>query len=239
MGVQHGQENVRTAEIVVFTAGNERVEQNRNVEHSHALQASGDRGRKGRVIGMTDDPIRRINHASGVANLLIDTDGAVFPNRDVSLVRLLRRRQWRHRQGSVGPPPRWRISITTLPGDRALALVGVPTPATVAINTLDMTQLRERVAAVGGFPLIIKDKIPGGHGLGVVKAETMDSLVWIGRMIFETTNKTSFRIEEFLPHTEHARLIVLGDQVIDGIVYHGNDYDFAPIARTRRSMLSR
>ena len=123
--------------------------------------------------------------------------------------------------------------------DRALALVGVPTPATVAINTLDMTQLRERVAAVGGFPLIIKDKIPGGHGLGVVKAETMDSLVWIGRMIFETTNKTSFRIEEFLPHTEHARLIVLGDQVIDGIVYHGNDYDFAPIARTRRSMLSR
>ena len=59
----------------------------------------------------------------------------------------------------------------------------------------------------------------------------MDSLVWIGRMIFETTNKTSFRIEEFLPHTEHARLIVLGDQVIDGIVYHGNDYDF----RTNRS----
>ena len=115
--------------------------------------------------------------------------------------------------------------------DRALALVGVPTPATVVIDTLDMTQLRERVAAVGGFPLIIKDKIPGGHGLGVVKAETMDSLVWIGRMIFETTNKTSFRIEEFLPHTEHARLIVLGDQVIDGIVYHGNDYDF----RTNRS----
>ena len=115
--------------------------------------------------------------------------------------------------------------------DQALGLVGVPTPPTVSIDTLDRDYLETKVAQVGGFPLIIKDKIPGGHGIGVVKAETMESLMWIGQMIFDTTKKTSFRIEEFLPHTQHARIIVLGNKVIDSIVYHGNDYDF----RTNRS----
>ena len=115
--------------------------------------------------------------------------------------------------------------------DQALDLAGVSTPPTVALHNLDPEYLKSKVAQVGGFPLIIKDKIPGGHGIGVVKAETMESLEWIGRMIFDTTKKKSFRIEEFLPHTQHARIIVLGDTVIDSIAYHGNDYDF----RTNRS----
>lgn len=115
--------------------------------------------------------------------------------------------------------------------EAALELAGVPTPPTEIVKSLEPEELARQVERVGGFPLVIKDKIAGGHGVGIVKAETMDNLHSIGRLIFDTGAKKEFRIQQFLRHSRHARLIVLGDQVIDSVAYNANDYDF----RTNRS----
>ena len=113
----------------------------------------------------------------------------------------------------------------------ALELAGVPLPATERVHELDPDSLREQADRVGDFPLVIKDKIPGGHGAGVVKADNLEALIAIGRLIFETGARKSFLVQRFLPHAQHARLIVLGGKVIDSIAYHSNEYDF----RTNRS----
>ena len=115
--------------------------------------------------------------------------------------------------------------------DAARELAHVPMPPTETVRSLDPVTLLQQVERVGGFPVVIKDKIAGGHGAGVAKADNMETLLSIGRIVFETAQKSWFQIQEFLPHSGHARLIVLGDKVIDSIAYHSNDYDF----RTNRS----
>ena len=116
-------------------------------------------------------------------------------------------------------------------GESARDLAGIPAPVTVAVDSLEEASLLEKVAEIGGFPVVIKDKIPGGHGAGVVKVENIEALQSISRMILDFGRNARFKIQEFLPHSDHARLIVLGNEVIDSIVYHSNDYDF----RTNRS----
>lgn len=117
------------------------------------------------------------------------------------------------------------------PRDIACALAGVPMPVTQEVRSLEPEALAPLVEAVGGFPLVIKDKIAGGHGAGVTKADNPETLRSIGAFILGAGGKTLFRIQEYLPHTHHARLVVLGDEVIDSVAYMANDHDF----RTNRS----
>ncbi len=110
-------------------------------------------------------------------------------------------------------------------------LAGIPTPRTEDVGDPDAASLMDKAERVGGFPLVIKDKVPGGHGVGVIKVESLESLRSIARLIFAQGRNKSFQIQQFIPHRRHARLIVLGGEVIDSIAYNGNDYDF----RTNRS----
>jgi glutathione synthase/RimK-type ligase-like ATP-grasp enzyme len=113
----------------------------------------------------------------------------------------------------------------------AQELAGIPTPRTEDVLDADAVSLLDKVERVGGFPLVVKDKVTGGHGIGVIKVESLESLHSIVRLIFAQGPNKSFQLQQFIPHAHHARLIVLGDQVIDSIAYNGNDYDF----RTNRS----
>ena len=110
-------------------------------------------------------------------------------------------------------------------------LVGIPAPRTEDVREADPASLMDKVEKVGGFPLVVKDKVPGGHGVGVIKVESLESLQSITRLILAQGRNESFQIQQFIPHPRHARLIVLGEKVIDSIAYNGNDYDF----RTNRS----
>lgn len=115
--------------------------------------------------------------------------------------------------------------------DAISELAGLPVLPTETVDDLDAEALAAKVDRVGGFPVVVKDKIPGGHGVGIIKVEGMDSLLSVGRMVFDLHNRQVFQIQKFAPHPRHARLIVLGDEIVDSIAYNANPDDF----RTNRS----
>ncbi|MBT7485684.1 MAG: hypothetical protein HN673_04895 [Rhodospirillales bacterium] len=110
-------------------------------------------------------------------------------------------------------------------------LGGFAIPKTEKVTVPSDDQLAETAERVGGYPLIVKHKIPGGHGIGVIQVDSLEGLLSVARTVFAHGDTSSFQMQEFLAHDRHARLIVLGGEVIDSIAYNKTNDDF----RTNRA----
>lgn len=100
---------------------------------------------------------------------------------------------------------------------------GFPIPLTINHLTNDKQLLKKYADYVGGFPLIIK-ALGGSHGVGVMKVDSLSSLFSLADHLYNQNN--SYILREFISVTSSARLVVLGDQVIDSIEYSAPEGDF-------------
>jgi len=101
----------------------------------------------------------------------------------------------------------------------------LPVPKTILELTRDRELLKKHVAEVGGFPIIIK-AVGGSHGIGVMKIDSFSSLFSIIDFLLIKNKDTTFVMKQFINVTCSARLIVLGDSVIDSIEYSAPEGDF-------------
>ncbi len=100
---------------------------------------------------------------------------------------------------------------------------GVPTPKTVGYLSNNREVLRKAVTELGGFPIIVK-AVGGSHGVGVMRVDSWQSLFSVADYI--NAQETKAVLKEYFDVRSSARLIVLGDKVIDSIEYRANDDDF-------------
>lgn len=100
---------------------------------------------------------------------------------------------------------------------------GLPVPRTINHATTNRELLHTYVQYLGGLPIVIKDS-SGSHGVGVMKADSFDSLVSI--VDFLVSKKFSFVLQQFIHVKSSARLIILGDRIVDSIEYHAPEGDF-------------
>lgn len=110
------------------------------------------------------------------------------------------------------------------PDDLALYMRhNLPTPKTIPALSTDPQILKNAVSFVGGYPIILKT-LGKSHGEGLMKIDSLETLV----AAIDTINLEGGRtvMKEFIPHNKHARIIVLGNRVIDSIAYlsQGNDF---------------
>ncbi len=99
----------------------------------------------------------------------------------------------------------------------------ISVPKTIPYLSNDRTFLKKAVAYVGGFPLIIK-AMGGSHGVGVVRVDSLPSLFSLADVF--ATWPQRFVIKQYIDNPSHARLIVLGNQVVDSIRYTAQGEDF-------------
>lgn len=99
-----------------------------------------------------------------------------------------------------------------------------PMPKTITFLIDNYDFLEKAVNYVGGFPVILK--VTGlSHGAGVMKINTMETLVSV--VGFMKKNKVeSIVIREYIDSYRHARLIVIGSQVVSSIEYIVPEKDF-------------
>lgn len=105
-----------------------------------------------------------------------------------------------------------------------LKKMGVPIPKTVFSVSRNRDLLKNTLQKLGGFPVILK-ALGGSHGVGVMRIDSFPSLFsvidlltsrGIGPLIFR----------QYIDVGRSARLIVLGNQVIDSIEYLAPANDF-------------
>ena len=101
----------------------------------------------------------------------------------------------------------------------------LPTPRTVFNLTKKRDLLKKYAKYLGGFPLIIK-AVGGSHGVGVMKIDSFSSLLSVTDFILKKEEKAYFVMKEFINVKFSARLIVLGNKVIDSIEYVAPEDDF-------------
>ncbi len=101
---------------------------------------------------------------------------------------------------------------------------GIPINHTIFGVSDNQEMLKSSVEKLGGFPIIIK-VLGGSHGVGVIRVDSFPSLLSITDYLKATTDG-EFVLRQYLEHTSHARLIVLGDTVIDSIKYTSSENDF-------------
>lgn len=99
----------------------------------------------------------------------------------------------------------------------------VPLPKTITYIPKDREALRRCVDYLGGFPICIK-ALGGSHGVGVMKVDSYGSLFSVADYIRQQKGKAV--LKEYCHVTSSARLIVLGNKVIDSIEYSANKDDF-------------
>lgn len=105
-------------------------------------------------------------------------------------------------------------------------LLGQPdvvTPKTINYLPKDRDAMLKCIDYLGGFPIIIK-ALGGSHGVGVMKIETTESLFSVSDYLRRQGG--IFVMKEYCDVKSTARLIVLGDKVIDSIEYRANKGDF-------------
>lgn len=100
---------------------------------------------------------------------------------------------------------------------------GVPAPKTVPYLPKDRAVLLKCVEDLGGFPIIIKS-LGGSHGVGVMRVDSQQSLFSVSDYLREQGEMIV--LKEYCNVTSSARLIVLGDKVIDSIEYSAPKGDF-------------
>lgn len=100
---------------------------------------------------------------------------------------------------------------------------GLPIPRTIPRLTRDRALLKKYVAYVGGFPVIIKAD-GGSHGVGVMKVDSMNSLISITDYLHQNHQYVIMR--QFINVSTSARLIALGNKVVSSIEYAAPEDDF-------------
>lgn len=117
-------------------------------------------------------------------------------------------------------------SYSEMGGLRAITIhekAGIPMPKTVFVVSKDRHLLRHAIDAVGGFPVVVK--VTGGsHGAGVVKVDSFAT--FFSLVDYLRWQKVPVMVRQFIPVTFSARLIVLGNRVIDSLSYGVPAYDF-------------
>jgi len=104
----------------------------------------------------------------------------------------------------------------------------LPEPKTIFHLTSDRQLLRKYVNYLGGFPIIIK--VTGGtRGIGTMKIESWQNL--ISTVDYLATTGDKFIMREFIDADFGARIMVLGDEVVQSskFLFQENDFRNAPI----------
>lgn len=99
----------------------------------------------------------------------------------------------------------------------------LPINKTIFSLTNNKPLLKKYVLELGGFPIIIKSA-GGQHGVGVMKIDSLESLYSV--VDYLAMQNDEFILRQYIDYKEHARLIVLGDQVISSIEYKRVENDF-------------
>jgi len=99
----------------------------------------------------------------------------------------------------------------------------LPIIDTIFDATSSRKLLKKYVQLLGGFPIVLK-LMNGSHGVGVVKVDTFDSLFSIADVFVK--KDLFFIIRKYIDYKEHARMIVLGSEVISSIEYKRASNDF-------------
>ena len=98
-------------------------------------------------------------------------------------------------------------------------------PKTLNLFSRDRDLLQKYVEFLGGFPIIIKS-LGGSHGVGVMKIDSFSSLFSVVDYLLVSQKKAKFILREYIDIEKSARLIVLGDKVVDSIEYAAPSGDF-------------
>lgn len=108
-----------------------------------------------------------------------------------------------------------------------LAKKGISVPKTATFIPKNRKLLKVIVEELGGFPLILKS-LGGSHGVGVMRIDSYPSLFSISDYLLKRVSKQGgkFVLKEYIESNSTARLIVLGEKVIDAIQYQANPDDF-------------
>ena len=109
------------------------------------------------------------------------------------------------------------------PDDLIYAQHDVPIPQTIPYIPQDRAVLDDCVQRLGGFPIILK-ALGGSHGVGVMRVDSSQSLYSVADYLRQQPGRAVMK--QYCDVTSTARLIVLGDQVIDSIQYTAPAGDF-------------
>ena len=101
--------------------------------------------------------------------------------------------------------------------------LGIPAPKTINYLPKDRVALLECVEEVGGFPVCLK-ALGGSHGIGVMRVDSKQSLLSVSDYLRNQNDMVVMK--EYCNVTSSARLVVLGDCVIDSIEYSAPKGDF-------------
>ncbi len=89
--------------------------------------------------------------------------------------------------------------------------IGLPVIPTVPFIPTLQTGVADAVEKLGGFPIIVK-ALGGSHGVGVMRADSMQGLASL--LDFLRAEKTSVLLRKFIPHSYYARIVVVGNKVV-------------------------
>ena len=98
---------------------------------------------------------------------------------------------------------------------------GIPMPRTIHRLTKDPERLAGYVEACGGFPVVLKAR-GGTHGVGVMKIDSMSSLVSVLDYVGTARDVV---MRQMIKTDSSERLVVLGDKVVASYRYHRQKED--------------
>jgi RimK family alpha-L-glutamate ligase len=101
---------------------------------------------------------------------------------------------------------------------------GIKTPKTIhSIYNASDELLEQYSNAVGGFPVVLK--APGGsHSSGIFMCNSIEEIKQVRDRGTEISQKLVMK--QFIDFRQHARLVVIGDVVVDSIEYSRPDGEF-------------
>jgi ribosomal protein S6--L-glutamate ligase len=122
----------------------------------------------------------------------------------------------------INPADSIKICNNKFDTQSLLNSIGIKTPNTVALVRIEQLDAAVHLLEEK-FPMIVKT-VSGSHGVGVIKVETYESLKSLVQYLL--ANDIQIMIQEFIPHTESGRIMVLGDKVLASVMRSIPDGDF-------------
>lgn len=104
------------------------------------------------------------------------------------------------------------VKLDAIERDLLCTQNNILTIPTVYFPVLKQDELEKQVTSIGGFPVVIKE-MGSSNGRGVMKVDSMSSLLSILRTVISTAKGNVF-LKKYVEHNEQARIVVLGDTVI-------------------------
>lgn len=101
--------------------------------------------------------------------------------------------------------------------------LGLPIIKSLHSLTKNKALLKKYAEFLNGFPIVVKSA-GGQHGIGVMRIDSFESLTSVTDYLMAQQDR--FILREYIDYVSHARLIVLGDKVIDSIEYKRVANDF-------------